>query len=46
MLIVVMMGKWSDNSVCWVVHNVRLYSVLDTVVMMCVVWHSGWCVYV
>ena len=23
MLIVVMMGKWSDDSVCWVVHCVR-----------------------
>ena len=33
MLIVVMMGKWSDDSACWVVHNVRLYSVLDTVVI-------------
>ena len=21
MLIVVMMGKWSDDSACWVVHN-------------------------
>ena len=30
MLIVVMMGRWSDDSV---VHNVRLYSVLDTVVI-------------
>ena len=33
MLIVVMMGKWSDDSVSCVVHDVRLYSVLDTVVM-------------
>ena len=33
MLIVVMMGKWSDDSACWVVHDVRLYSVLDTVVI-------------
>ena len=32
MLIVVMMGKWSDDSACSVVHDVRLYSVLDTVV--------------
>ena len=42
MLIVVMMGNWSDDSVCRVVHNVRLYSVLDTVVIsgedVCVVW--------
>ena len=29
MLIVVMLGKWSDDSV----HDVRLYSVLDTVVV-------------
>ena len=28
-----MMSKWSDDSACWVVHNVRLYSVLDTVVI-------------
>ena len=27
------MGKWSDDSVCRVVHNIRLYSVLDTVVI-------------
>ena len=33
MLIVVMMGKWSDDSACCVVHDVRLYSVLDTVVI-------------
>ena len=33
MLIVVMMGKWSDDSVCWDVHDVQLYSVLDTVVI-------------
>ena len=33
-VIVVIMGKWSDYSACCVVHNVRLYSVLDTVVMM------------
>ena len=33
MLIVVMMGKWSDDSACLVVHDVRLYSVLDTEVM-------------
>ena len=31
MLIVVMMGKWSDDSACLIVHDVRLYSVLDTV---------------
>ena len=36
MLIVVMMGRWFDDSVCWVVHDVRLY----TVVMMFVVL---WC---
>ena len=28
MLIVVMMGKWSDYIACSVVHNIRLYSVL------------------
>ena len=33
MLIVVMMGKWSDDNACRVVHDVRLYSVLDTVVI-------------
>ena len=33
MLIVVMMGRWSDDNACWVVHDVRLYSVLDTVVI-------------
>ena len=33
MLIVVMTGKWSDDRACWVVHDVRLYSVLDTVVI-------------
>ena len=33
MLIVVMMGMWSDHSACWVVHDVWLYSVLYTVVI-------------
>ena len=33
MLIVVMMGKWSDDSAFCVVHDVQLYSVLDTVVI-------------
>ena len=33
MLIVVLMGRWSDDSACGVVHDVRLYSVLDTVVI-------------
>ena len=28
--VVVMMGRWSDDSACLVVHDVRLYSVLDT----------------
>ena len=32
-VIVVMMGRWSDDSACLVVHDVRLYSVLDTVVI-------------
>ena len=32
MSIVVIMGKWSDHSACWVVLNIRLYIVLDTVV--------------
>ena len=35
MLIVVMMGKWSDDSACWVIRDVRLYSVVDTVVIFC-----------
>ena len=29
----VMMGRWSCNSACWVIHDVQLYSVLDTVVI-------------
>ena len=33
MLIVVMMGKWSDDSACCVVHDVRVYSVLDSVMI-------------
>ena len=33
MLIMVMMGRWSDDSACCVVYAVRLYSVLDTVVI-------------
>ena len=33
MLIVVMMGWWSDDNAFRVVHNVRLYSVFDTVVI-------------
>ena len=28
MLAVCMLGKWSDNSACLVVHDVRLYSML------------------
>ena len=50
MLIVMIMGKWSGDSACLVVHDVRLYSVLDTLVIsggdVVGVWHSGWCVYV
>ena len=38
MLIVVMMGKWSDDSACRVVLDVRLNSVLNTVVIFVVVW--------
>ena len=42
MLIVVMMCKWSDDSACCVVHDVRLYSVLTPwcylVIMFVVVW--------
>ena len=33
MLIVVIMGKWSDDGAWSVVHDVWLYSVLDTVVI-------------
>ena len=33
MLIVVMMGQWSDDSECCIVREVRLYSMLDTVVI-------------
>ena len=28
-----MMGKWPDASACWVAHDDRLYSMLDTVVI-------------
>ena len=31
MLIVVIISKWTDDSACLVVHDVWLYSVLDTV---------------
>ena len=40
MLIVVIMGKWSNDSACSVVHDVRLSSVLDTVVMSA---EDVWC---
>ena len=33
MLTEMMMGKWSDDSACLVVDDVRLYSVLDNVVI-------------
>ena len=45
-----MMGKWYDYSPCSVVHDVRLYSVLDTVVISdedacyIVVFGTGSCV--
>ena len=29
----VMIGKWSDDSACFVVHNVLLYSVFDNEVI-------------
>ena len=29
----VVVGKWSDDSACGVVHEGRLYSMLDTVVI-------------
>ena len=32
MPIVVIMGKWSDDSACRVLHDVRMYIVPDTVV--------------
>ena len=32
-MLIVVMGKWSDDSACLVVHDIRLYSVLDTVVI-------------
>ena len=45
MLIVVMMGKWSDDSACLVVYDVLLYGMLETVVISGEdVWHSGQCV--
>ena len=33
MVIVVIMGTWSDDIACLVVHDVRLYGVLDIVVI-------------
>ena len=33
MLIVVMISRWSDDSACFVVHDVLLYSVFDTEVI-------------
>ena len=33
MLIVVMVGKWSNDGACCVVHDVRLYSVSETVLI-------------
>ena len=33
MLIMVMIGRWSNDSARCVVHDVRFYSVLDTVVI-------------
>ena len=45
MLIVVMNGRWSDDSTCILLHDVRLYSVVDTMVIYGEnVWYSGWCV--
>ena len=44
MLIVAMMGKWSDDSACWVVHDVQFYSMLYLVISGEDVWNSGWCV--
>ena len=32
-MIVVMMGRWSDDSACWVVHDVLLYNMLYIVVI-------------
>ena len=32
-MLIVVMGKWSDDSSCYVVHDVRLYIALDTVVI-------------
>ena len=33
MLIVLMTGKWSDDSACLRIHHVRLYSEFDNVVI-------------
>ena len=33
MLIVVMMNRWFDDSACWVVHGVQLFSMLDNVLL-------------
>ena len=33
MLIVVIMGRWSDDGACRVVHDVRLYNVFDSVLI-------------
>ena len=43
MLIVVMMGKWSDDSAYSVVHDVRLYNVLDTVGYLVMMFVVVWC---
>ena len=43
MLIMVMMGKWSDDGACRVVHDVRLNSVLDTVVISSKMFVVVWC---
>ena len=43
MLIVVMMGKSSDDSACWVVHDVRLYSVLMAGPCICVLCLADTC---
>ena len=38
-----MMGKRSDDSACSVVHDVRLYSLLDTVVISGEMFVVVWC---
>ena len=43
-LIVVIMGRWSEISACIVCQVVQLYSVVEIVVMLRFVWVCVWCI--